>query len=57
MNKHELIAFEKFTTSFSPEHSQKLHELTARAELKDCSERLAYMLKRCVRLEQKAMLE
>ena len=57
MNKQELITFEAFTTSFSLEYSQKLHELMARAELIDCSECLAYMLERCVRLEQEAMLE
>lgn len=57
MNKQELITFTVFTTSFSPEYSHKLHELTAKAELKDCSECLAYMLEHCVRLEQEALLE
>jgi hypothetical protein len=57
MNKQELITYGAFTTSFSPEYSQKLHELTARAELKDCSECLAYMLEHRARLEQEAMLE
>lgn len=31
MNKQELITFAAFTTSFTPEYSQKLRELTARA--------------------------
>lgn len=57
MNKQELITFAAFTTSFTPEYSHKLRELTARAELKDCSECLVYMLECCVRLEQEALLE
>ena len=57
MNKQELVTFAAFTTPFSSEYSHKLRELIARAELKDCSECLAYMLKRCVRLEQEALLE
>ncbi len=57
MNKQELVTFAAFTTSFSLEYSHKLQELTARAELKDCSECLAYMLERCVRLEQEALLK
>lgn len=57
MNKQELITFAAFTTAFSPEYSQKLHELTARAELRDCSECLAYMIERCMRLEQEVLLE
>lgn len=57
MNIQELITFAAFTTSFSSEYSQKLHELSARAELSDCSECLAYMLEHCMRLEQEALLE
>ena len=57
MNKQELITFAALTTSFSSEYSQKLHELTAKAELRDCSECLTYMQERCVRLEQEALLE
>lgn len=57
MNEQELITFAAFTTPFSPEYSQKLLELAARAELRDCSECLAYMLERCMRLEQEALLE
>ncbi len=57
MSKQELITFAAFTISFSSEYSHKLHELTARAELRDCSECLAYMLERCMRLEQEALLE
>lgn len=57
MNKQELVTFAAFTTSFSAEYSHKLHELAGRAELKDCSECLAYMLERSVRLEQEALLE
>lgn len=57
MNKQELITFAAFTTSFTPEYSNILRGLTARAELKDCSDCLAYMLECCVRLEQEALLE
>lgn len=57
MNKQELVTFAAFTTSFSLEYSHKLHELTTSAELEDCSECLGYMLERCVRLEQEALLE
>jgi hypothetical protein len=51
MKKQELVTFAAVTTSFSAEYSHKLHELTAKAELKDCSECLAYMLECRVRLE------
>lgn len=57
MNKQELITFAALTTSFSSEYSHKLHELSARAELRDCSECLTYMQERCMRLEQEALLE
>jgi len=57
MKKQELVTFAEVTTSFSAEYSHKLHELTAKAELKDCSECLAYMLECRVRLEQEALLE
>lgn len=57
MNKQELITFAALSTSFSSEYSQKLHDLTARTELRDCSECLNYMQERCIRLEQEALLE
>lgn len=57
MNKQELITFAALTTSFSSEYSQKLHELMAKAELRDCSECLSYMQEHCMRLEQEALLE
>lgn len=57
MNKQELITYAAFTTPFTPEYSHKLRELTERAELKDCSDCLTYMLERCVRLEQEALLK
>lgn len=57
MNKQELITYAAFATSFSSEYSKKLHELTERAELRDCSECLSHMLKHAIRLEQEALLE
>ena len=57
MNKQELITFVALTTSFSTEYSKKLHDLTTKDELRDCSECLAYMLLNCMRLEQEALLE